>query len=310
MKKRNKYPIDKDFKKWEHLNPPLNKFALFLVQKFMKVFSSKAKSDKYCTVEKINVPFGEKKIQCFLYSPKNIDKNSPCLIYYHGGGFVLPASPHHYNNAKKYALGANCKVVFVNYPLAPKNKFPIPVKASFAVYKWVIENAETLSIDKEKIAVGGDSAGGNISSIVSMMASDEKITKPCGQMLIYPAIGLDYATKSMQTYVDTPMCNSRDYEKYLKYYLNSEKDKENRYISPIRAESFDIFPTTYIETAEFDCLRDEAIIFAYLLNRSGVKLFLNKTKGTIHGYDIEGKSNITKNSINKRIYFLNQIFNN
>ena len=307
---RKKYPFHPDFKKWEHMNPPINKFAIFIIQKAMNLIYYKQKSDAECDVKRIKIPYNKTALKALIFSPKCLIKNSPCLVYYHGGGFVLPASSHHYNKARQYAIGAKCKVIFIDYPLAPKHKYPIPVEASYQTYKWIVENAESLSINKNKIAVGGDSAGGNIASIVSLMASDNKIIMPCGQMLIYPAIGLDEETNSMKEFTDTPMCNSKDYAKYTKQYLKNEEDKKTRYISPIRADNYSIFPPSYIETAQFDCLRDEAIIFAYILKRAGVKVFYRKTKGTMHGYDIVEKSNITIESVKKRIEFLKTVFKN
>lgn len=305
---RKKYPIHSDFKRWTKLNPPINRFALFFVRHAMNLFFTAQKSDKQCMVKKIKIPFNDKKIRAIIFSPLSIKENSPCLIYYHGGGFVMPASPHHYHNARKYALEAQCKVVFVDYPLAPKNKYPIPAQASFETYKWVMTHAKELSVDKTRIAVGGDSAGGNLSAVVSLMAHDNNIQMPCGQMLLYPAIGLDFETQSMKEFVDTPMCNSRDIDRYIKMYLKSEQDKQTRYVSPIRAESFDVYPTSFVETAEFDCLRDEAIFFACMLKIYGVKTHLHKTKGTMHGYDIVEKSPITQNSLQKRIEFLKSVF--
>jgi len=221
----------------------------------------------------------------------------------------MPAAPHHYKNAKKYALEANCRVLFVNYPLSPKHKFPIPVEACFTSFKWAVENSPVLNIDKNKIAVGGDSAGGNLSAIVCLMAHDQNLNcKPCAQMLLYPAIGCRTKTKSMIEFTDTPMCNSVDYEKYIALYLPDNQDKTNRYLTPLYINSYSIYPPTYIETAEFDCLRDEGILFAKHLMRAKVKVELNQTKGTVHGYDFIQKSQITQDNLAKRINFLKSIF--
>jgi len=307
--KRKKYNINSDFDMWKDFNPPLNIFALKIMQRAMSLMYLKEKSDKNINVERMSIPYGlGKSMRSLLYSPKDIEKNCPCLIYLHGGGFVLPAGPHHYNNCRKYALGAGCKVLFVDYPLAPQNKYPVPLEACFDAYKWVIDNAEKLSVNKTKIAIGGDSAGGNLASVVSVRAYDNNLLLPCGQMLIYPATGSETETPSMKEFTDTPMCNSKDYKAYSKYYFNSKDDLKDRYVSPMKARDFAIFPDTYIETAEFDCLRDEAIMFAECLKKAKVKTTLNNTKETIHGYDIVEDSEITKQSINKRIKFLKSVF--
>ena len=149
-------------------------------------------------------------MKALLYSPKDIRENAPCLVYYHGGGFVIPGAPYHYNNCRKYALGARCRVLYVDYPLAPKNKYPKPVYACYEAYKWIIDNADRFSIDKTKVALGGDSAGGNLASVVCMMASDKNFVKPCALMLMYPATGSEKETKSMKKFTDT-MTDNRYY---------------------------------------------------------------------------------------------------
>ena len=309
-KKRTEYNINKDFDKWKNFNPPLgNKFVLWFFQKLMGLLIKKVKSDETCSAKRIKIPYGDNKnMNAVLYAPKVLKENSPCLIYFHGGGYVLPGAPHHYNNSKKYALGASCKVLYVDYPLSPKNKYPIAVNACFDAYNWLIENAEKLSINKNKLIVGGDSAGGNLSSIVCMKSHDEKIKTPTAQMLIYPAINSGLQTTSMKQFTDTPLCNSEDCKKYENFYFEKEEDKHQKYVSPLNVSDLSIFPSTYIETAEFDCLRDEARIFARKLRLAKVPVELNNTKETMHGYDMVEDSKITLENMQKRIDFLKKNF--
>jgi len=315
MTKRTQYPIHDDFKKLKNLNPPLNPFLLPVIQKTVSLLWHFQKSTKTCEVKNIKIPFDKKTIKALLYSPKNIEENCPCLIYFHGGGFVFPPAPYHYSFARFYAENAKCKVIFVDYPLSPKKRFPFAVNACYTCFEWTLKNAESLSINKNKIAVGGDSAGGNLASVVSMIAGENNNIKPCCQMLIYPAVGSGNQTKSMLKYTDTPMCNSKDYEKYCDFYFDlktngEEKILKEKLISPTKASSFDIFPPTYIETAEFDCLKDEAVDFAKQLKQSNIPVVLNNTKQTIHAYDIVKKSPITQNRLNKRVNFLKKYFKN
>ena len=310
-KKRTKYPLHEDFKKWENMNPPLNGIMLPIMQFLMGTLYKKQKSDDYCNVRKIKIPYKRKRsMRAIIYEPVWLQPNAPCLVYFHGGGFVLPAAPHHYSYAKQYALGANCKVIFVDYPLAPQNRFPIAPEACYTAYKWAVNNAEELEIDASRIAVGGDSAGGNISAVVSLMASDNAFKLPVAQMLIYPAVGSRKETASMKMFTDTPMCNSVDYKRYCKlYFKNNEQMITSRYASPLNAETLKIYPVSYVETAEFDCLRDEAKLFAKMLKTAKVPVTVYDTKATMHGYDIVEDSSISKESVKKRIEFLNQVFN-
>ena len=306
---RKKYDIDKAFKRWNKVNPPINKFSARLFQFFLKPIFNFEKSSKYCSVQKKSIFIKNKKIRYIIYTPKNINKNSPCLIYYHGGGFMLPAAPYHYRNARRYAVESGCKVFVPDYPLSPKNKFPTAVNSCFDFYQFVLNNHETFDINPNKIIVGGDSAGANLSSIVCMIAYEKKITKPIAQMLIYPVIGTEQPTQSMLEFDDTGMCNNKDFEKYCKLYFKNDADKSHKYASPLNQKDLSIYPPTFVETAEFDCLRDEGVLFAKLLKTHNVEVETNFTQKTIHGYDIVRNNQIVKNSLKKRVEFLKSQFN-
>ena len=310
MAKRTKYPIHPDFKRWTKLNPPLNRAIVPVLQFFMRPLFRLEKSTVELTVEKKTITLNDgQSIRALLYYPKDIEKNAPCLVHYHGGGFVLPAAPYHYSLAKEYAQRARCKVLLVDYRLAPKYPFPVAPEDCYAAYLWVLTNAKDLSVDPARIAVAGDSAGGQLATVVCLMSKDRGQTMPCGQMLIYPAVG-NVETESVRKYTDTPMCNSRDMEKYGKLYRPDLSVGNNVYASPIEAESLEGLPAAYVETAEFDCLRDGGILYAERLRQFGVSAELYNTEGTMHGFDIVLKSPIVRACVNRRIAFLNQMFHN
>lgn len=290
------------------MNPPLNRAVVPVIQRLMRPLYFIEKSTADLTVERKIIPVaGGDTIRALWYSPKDIGKNAPCLVYYHGGGFVFPASPHHYSLAKEYAQRAHCKVLFADYRLAPKYPFPIAPEDCYAAYSWVLSNAGELAVDPARVAVSGDSAGGQLATVVCLMARDRGQAIPCGQMLIYPAAG-DVETESVKKYTDTPMCNSRDMEKYGKLYRSDPSVGENVYASPIEAETLEGLPTAYIETAEFDCLRDGGILYADRLRQFGVSTELYNTEGTMHGFDIVLNSPIVRACVDRRLEFLKQIF--
>ena len=266
---KKKYNINKDFKKLNKTNPPINKVFARISQFFLRLIFNFQKSTKDCKVEKRSVILNNIKMRYIIITPSNIDKKAPCLIYYHGGGFMLPAGPYHYRNAKKYALDCGCKVFIPDFPLTPKYQFPIQPQICFEFYKMIFENLNKFNINN-KIIVGGDSAGANLASIVGMMASDNNMQIPIAQMLIYPVVGVNFQTESMKMFDDTGMCNSKDFEKYCKLYFKNFDDRQNRYVSPLNQEYLEKYPTTYIETAEFDCLHDDGVIFANKLKENGV----------------------------------------
>lgn len=302
--KRKIYPIHPDFKKYANFNPPLNPFIVPIFQKLMSLLIYKEKSDDEVLVEKLYIPVDKGQIKALLYTPRNLKENSACLIYFHGGGFVLPGSPFHYHWAKEYSKRVECKLLFVDYRLAPKYPFPIPTNDSYTAYTWLFSHAKQYSIDPNRIAVGGDSAGGEIATVVCLMAMDQAHKIPCAQMLIYPVTAHKLQTQSIIEFDDTPLCNSNDLKKYENYYAKNEKLGKWEYLSPLDSNQLNRMPPSYIETAEFDCLRDYGILYANKLISLSVPTLLNQTQGTIHGYDIELNSPIVKESINQRVQFL------
>ena len=307
--KRTNYPIHSDFKKWRKTNPPLGKPILRLIQAFIGRLYKKQKSTSECKVERLRIPTKDgKNIPALLYTPAGLQEPAPCLIFYPGGGFVLPPAPYHFDLAKEYAQKAKCKVLFVVYRLAPKYRFPIAHNDAFDAYLWLLKNAEKLQIDRGRVALSGESAGGNLVASVCLMAQEKGLNMPCGQMLTYPFTGEHLETESMQKYVDTPMCNARDMRKYQILYAPEIPNEMRKYLFPIEAEEFSFLSRAYIETAEFDCLRDGGILYAEKLKSHGVKTERNDTQGTMHAFDIAQESAITRECIKRRVAFLKECF--
>lgn len=202
------------------MNPPLHKATIPVMQKLMGLLFTRERSTADVTVEWKVIPVDGGTIRALWYCPNGVGEHAPCLLYYHGGGFVLPAAPYHYSLAKEYAQRAHCKVLFVDYRLAPRFPFPTAPEDCYSAYVWAAANAGDLSIDTSRMAVAGDSAGGALATVVCLMAKERGQLMPCGQMMMYPVTGIGMETESMKKYTDTPMCNSRDAEKYDKLYLS------------------------------------------------------------------------------------------
>lgn len=306
----SRYNIHSDFKKYENMKFPLSPLLLPLMNIFMASGDHKIKPVEGVIVTKKKIlGYQNGMIELTIYEPKDIGENAPCLIYLHGGAFVLKAAPYHKHLICEYALKTPCKVVFVDYRLAPKYAFPVGVEDCYAAFKWVCKNAEALKLDKNKIAIGGDSAGGALAAAVNLMARDRKAPSICFQMLIYPVTDARQMTESIKNYTDTPLWNAKLNEKMWKLYLKEGVHGNRGYASPMEATSLENMPDAYIEVSEFDCLRDEGIYFAEALERSGVSVELYKTKGTIHGFEIAKKSEIVHQSVARRIEVLKKAFN-
>lgn len=249
-----------------------------------------------------------KRIECFLMSPKSLGDNAPCLIYIHGGGFVLEAAGYHYKNAMRYAKEVGCMVMFLNYRLAPQNPHPVFFEDCYAAMCWVYDNAATLGIDTSRIGIGGDSAGSTLAVGVCMMARDRKhLVKFAFQMLPYPYLDARNNSESCKKFTDTPMWNSTLSSKVAPLTRVDRNSPDYVYYSPVEANRFDGLPPAYIETAEFDCLHDDGILYAEKLREAGIDVTLNETKGTMHGFDIMQKAKTTKAAVEARIEFMKKI---
>lgn len=232
----------------------------------------------------------------------------PCLIYVHGGAFSYRASAYHKKLACIYAMEANCRVCFPDYHLTPKYPYPAAYEDVLALYRWIMENADEFGIDTEKIGVAGDSAGASIAALICNNYNSEELKQPCLQMLVYPLTDIEMQTDSMKKFSDTPLWNARNNRRMWSYYCRDLKVEDAYSASPMHNDLPQIIPNTYIETAEYDCLRDEGILYGKRLSRSEAKVEINQTRGTIHGYDSALNTQIAMSNIQKRILFLKKGF--
>ena len=309
MFKKNKYSYNKDLQKFAYLNFPVILPLLPVMQFFMKGLYYTDHCDSKLKKETLFISVkGGEKIKALVYTPEGAGDNAPCIIFYHGGGFVYNAAPHHFTLAKNLAKILRAKVVFPDYRLAPKYPFPTAVEDAFSTYTFVRENSERLGIDKNRIALCGDSAGGNLSAVVCLMARERKVAPPCAQMLLYPFVDGDRESESMKKFTDTPMCNSKAAVGYNKAYIPDDSYEPKEWFSAVDAENHSELPEAYIETAEFDCLHDGGVKYYNKLRQAGTKAYLFETKGTMHGYDIATKSETYALCMKKRAEFLNRIF--
>lgn len=277
-----KYNISPEYGIFTKFTPPFNRalfptasFVLGLVPKMLK-----GNAEVSITKKRLKTVDGSH-IVLYLFLPVK-RKTDKVLLYLHGGGFAFKGAPCHYHLCRRFAAQGNCKVVYVDYRLSPKYKYPVPLNDCFRAYQWIVKNAAHLKIDTNKIIVGGDSAGGCLAVDVTLKALKKNLVRPCYQMLIYPLLDKRMNTQSMKIYTDTPMWNSKLTKRMWHYYLGN-----CHYISPNERTELRNMPPTYLETAEYDCLHDEGVEFAKKLMDNGVPVTLYETKQTMHGYDIK-----------------------
>ena len=297
-----KYKINKEFFPFSHFTPPISEKFLAMAVPHMKTPKFMYR-DKELTVSRHRIKsYDGEGVECFLMSPAGIGENAPCLVYIHGGGFVLAAAGYHYKNAMRYAKEVGCRVVFVNYRLAPEHPHPVFFEDCYAALRWAYGNAKRLGI-------GGDSAGSALAVGVCMMARDRKHpVKLAFQMLPYPFLDARNDSESCKRFTDTPMWNSVLSSRIAPMTKADRSRPDYVYYSPVEAEIFEGLPTAYIETAEFDCLHDDGILYAEKLRAAGVDVTLNETRGTMHGFDIVQKADTTQKALRARIEFMKKAF--
>lgn len=243
-----------------------------------------------------------------IFEPADAKETLPGLIYVHGGAFSYKASAYHKKLACIYAMGARCRVFFPDYHLIPRYPYPAAYADVLALYRHLLEHSDALEIDRERIGLAGDSAGAALAALVCARYEREGLTRPCLQMLVYPLTDVSMETDSMQRFSDTPLWNARNNQRMWAYYCKGLTAEEAYAASPLHSSLPSVIPDAYIETAEYDCLHDEGVLYGEKLRAAGANVELNETKGTIHGYDCALHTKIAADNIEKRILFLRKGF--
>jgi acetyl esterase len=181
------------------------------------------------------------------------------------------------------ANGTRHVVVSVDYRLAPEHKFPTAPEDCYAAAKWVAENADKLGGDRKQIVVCGDSAGGNLASVVSMMANDRDGPTVTTQILMYPVTYLGYEYRNFPDEL-SPALTQRDLQWYINHYIGKQADMQNEYASPLLRENPKGLPPTVMITAEYDILTEQCNAYANKLKKAGVQVKCELFKGMVHGF--------------------------
>lgn len=249
-----------------------------------------------------------KSIRLTLYTPDKAATAMPCLVYFHGGGFALADAGYIHEYMGLYSKKVNCKIVFVHYRTSDRHPFPVPFLDCYTGLRYVWDNSTLLNINRNKLAVGGDSSGGALAAAAALKARDEGGIKLCFQMLIYPVTDMRMQTESMKKYTDSPLWNARLNKKMWKLYLRNKDHKPSEYASPMLAKDFSRLPASYVEVEEFDCLRDEGIAYAKALERAGCEVQLKDISGSFHGFDVFSTSNTVREAVEHRCIALRRAF--
>ncbi|ALG14472.1 alpha/beta hydrolase [Kibdelosporangium phytohabitans] len=219
-----------------------------------------------------------------LYTPAGLPAGSPLLVYFHGGGFVIGNIESHDTPCRFLAKYAKVRVLSVDYRLAPEHRFPHAVEDAVAAFKYAHANARELGADPSVIAVGGDSAGGNLAAVVALVTTREGGPKPAFQLLLYPTTAGDRPTRSKDLFAKGFFLTKTDIDCVSRQYPATEQDKLDPRYAPALAPDLSGLPPAYLATAGFDPLRDEGELYAALLREAGVPVVLSRHDDLIHGY--------------------------
>lgn len=234
-------------------------------------------------VRDLSVPSAQGDIPLRLYHPQPGQIVS-ALLYFHGGGWVVGSIASHDRLCRAIANAAGCAVISVGYRLAPEHKFPAAVLDADAAFQYVTAHAAELGIDAQHVAVGGDSAGGNLAAVVALHAKAAGGVQPKAQLLLYPALGGPEATSSKEQFANGYLLTAGAMKWFSSHYVRTKQDLFDPDVAPSLAADHRNLPSTYILTAEFDPLRDEGEAYAELLYRAKVPVTLRRWDGMIHGF--------------------------
>lgn len=241
------------------------------------------------SVKDLMIPGPNGQIPIRIYTPEIKDEKLPAIVFFHGGGWSLGEIETYDIPCRQITNASGCIVISVDYRLAPEHRFPKGLEDCYAATQWVFDHVEKLHIDVKRIAVCGDSAGGNIAAAVTLLAKDRGGPHIWSQILIYPAVDVLQSIEkspydSIRENAKAPGLTSSVTISFWEHYLATDKDVDNMYAAPIKAKDLSGLPQAYIITAEYDPIRDEGEVYASRLQESGVDVKLTRYKGLCHAF--------------------------
>jgi acetyl esterase len=217
------------------------------------------------------------------YWPQSASARPPCLLYFHGGGYVVGGLRSHDASCRILASSAGCVVIAVDYRLAPEHPFPAAFEDAVTAWSWLIEACAELGVDGERLAVGGDSAGATLAAALCQWLVTHESPLPCQQLLVYPATHPGSRLLSRRLFADGPFFTEQLTDWFHGHYLG-DRDPTDLRVAPLLAESLVGLPPTQLVTAGFDLLRDEGEAYGARLEEAGVSVKARRYEPLFHGF--------------------------
>jgi acetyl esterase len=247
------------------------------------VFKHEASDVDLKAVQELRIPGNMDDVPIRIYRPYD-DQPLPIVVFAHGGGWILGDLDNHDHVCRLLARESGCLLVSVDYRLAPEHPFPAALEDIFSVVKWVADRGDVIGGDPDRIAIAGDSSGGNLSAAVALMDRERGLRALSHQALIYPATDYAFDTDSYHENAEGYFLTREDMRFFWNHYLTKRIDRHHPYASPLRAPDLSGLPSTTIVTAEFDPLRDDGAIYAEQLANADVSVEHRDYEGVIHGF--------------------------
>ena len=264
-------------KPFHELTPREARIQMALGSRFL------GKGEPVARVEDLEIPGPAGPIPVRIYRPR-LDQPLPALVYLHGGGWLMGNLETHDHYCRALCAKAGIVVVSVDYRLAPEHKFPAAVEDAYAATDWLAKNASQQGVCVQRIAVGGDSAGGNLAAAAALLARERGTPQLAFQLLIYPVLDYAFDTASYRENASGFHLTRQDMICSWQYYLNNELEGDHPLASPLRAADLSRLPPAMVITAEFDPLRDEGQCYAERLEAAGIPVQYGCYAGMIHGF--------------------------
>jgi acetyl esterase len=230
----------------------------------------------------IEAPDG-RNIATRIYAPTGAGP-FPVVVYYHGGGFVIATLDTYDASCRALCVATGAVVVSVDYRQAPESKYPAAVDDAFAAYQWVRANADKIKGDPNRVAVAGESAGGNLAAVVSIIAKEKNAPMPVFQLLIYPVVDNNMGTESYKENANAKPLNRAMMTWFFGHYLADAKSADDPHVLPMKAKDLSGLPPAMVLTAQIDPLRSEGKAYAGRLKNAGVPVEYKNYDGVAHEF--------------------------
>jgi len=267
--------------------PPIHKLPIPEARAVLEHLQADLKDKIDVDIEEKVIPTGpDGKLSITIVRPKNLKGKLPVVMYFHGGGWILGSKNTHDRLVREIAEGANAAVVFVNFSPSPEAHYPKPIEEAYAATQYIAENGAEFNFDPERLAVAGDSVGGNMAAVVAILAKERNGPKIDYQILLYPVTDANFETPSYKQFAEGPWLTRASMEWFWNAYAPNVAERKKHTVSPLQASIDQLkgLPPALLITDENDVLRDEGEAYAHKLMQAGVKVTAIRFLGTIHDF--------------------------